>query len=493
MITASHAVDLFNSGRKDLVFGTAGGQFSSQERDLIFINLGNGLFQYRDDLFPRKYEGSKGHTTAIVSADFSGNGFNDLLSVVAVMDDGPKEGYYRSRIHYFSNLGDGRFVDLTSQVTPSVFDSWPEWIRVADFDNDGNLDFLLTSPGCQESPCLGGVIYLNSGDGHFVPQEISMTDYYGTYIDDRLWFDRAQNFRHDQKRSRVDSVDLLVGDLNNNGRIDIFSSGMAYSWASFVNKSSPGKLQFDIIFSGGREIDCSSFVSFFSPNCLDRTFNIFPSLNRKRDYCQKKHHPRLCKDSPRSINPFWHKHQRLKNGVLLDINNNGYLDAIFTKSIASSDRESIDVSFLFNDLNGAFYFKGSLQSEFNFIRQILKGNFFGDNQAQVLFVDHGPDRVPFEGARNKIVTFNRDGAETYQLVLDYVLKDKSFTHGASVGDFIDMGRDQIFKNNVIDFDLLENKKIYRGQDLFYFFQKNDDGSYDLTGGDLFFQSRTSCN
>jgi cytochrome c peroxidase len=131
--------------------------------DHLFLNEGGNRFRGVDathgigGLFsPRDF------TLTPNFADVDGDGMPDLLLA---------SDFLTSRI--FRNLGDGRFADVTD---PSVItDENGMGSALADFDNDGDLDWFVTSvwdttgtrPLFQPWGVTGNRLYRNDGDFHF--------------------------------------------------------------------------------------------------------------------------------------------------------------------------------------------------------------------------------------------------------------------------------------------------------------------------------------
>ncbi len=99
-------------------------------------------------------------TTGILSAgDFTGDGIDDVVTVTG-RSASPQIG---SLLHTFASLSDGTFGPIQTQpIFHTNSDAIvPKWSASGDVNNDGNLDFVLTSAYSRAS------VFLGNGDGSF--------------------------------------------------------------------------------------------------------------------------------------------------------------------------------------------------------------------------------------------------------------------------------------------------------------------------------------
>lgn len=133
-------VDLDNEGDLDMITLLDG-------KNMGFINNGDGTFS---DLASASGLLSQSEDSRDISfADFDNDGDVDII---IANQDGP--------CRLYSNQRQGRFVDYTKEsgidISRGIVDT-----EVADFNNDGNFDLLLTSTA------NGATLYDNNGDGTF--------------------------------------------------------------------------------------------------------------------------------------------------------------------------------------------------------------------------------------------------------------------------------------------------------------------------------------
>ncbi len=400
LITASYMLDVDKDGDLDLILGTQGD--SNHSADILLLNDGTGSFKIKKGAFPDHHLGTGGATVNIASADFNGDGNPDIIAST----NDAREGTFDDTIQlqlYFGN-GDGTFSDATTNISNGLLTEYPEWIRVADFDTDGHTDFLITSNGCSDGVpttiCHGGRIYRNDGSGKFTVATIISSDAKGSYSNDKLTWLSDGGLLSETLPSRI-ALDVFIGDLNNNGKIDLVApNGYAGgAIASFINTSTPGKLSFNIVYSANQNDVYSTTL--------------------------------------------------VKNGALLDIDQDGFLDMVASTSISGSDGTQVSVHAFINQADGSF-----VQDDSKFVspigvehaRQWLVDDFNQDGKDDFIIADHGFDAAPFPGEKNRLVFSNNAG-----LLEDVTANNLStlsgFTHGVSSGDLNGDGFPDLFLNN----------------------------------------------
>lgn len=113
------------------------------ERSILYRNLGNGRFA---DVSESVGLVDSGWTGDAAFADLNGDGFQDLYVLNMQGDD-----------HYYENRGGKAFVERTPEVFPKT--PWGAMgIKFFDFDNDGDLDLILTDMHSDMSHEIGSTL-----------------------------------------------------------------------------------------------------------------------------------------------------------------------------------------------------------------------------------------------------------------------------------------------------------------------------------------------
>lgn len=139
--TSIIAGDVNNDGSLDLVVGKAG-------PDEVFLNDGSGLFSIVKPAVPF----TDLTTVAVDLGDFDGDGDLDL---VAVHDDGDARLYL--------NDGAGRFGSVAVTLASPAPNQVPTDLAVADVNEDGNLDVVITRVNSTNAGHEGNAVYFNNG------------------------------------------------------------------------------------------------------------------------------------------------------------------------------------------------------------------------------------------------------------------------------------------------------------------------------------------
>lgn len=203
--TASAFVDVDGDGDFDLVLGFHDPVNSAapKDRDAILLNDGTGNFTFAPDTaMPLRYASDQWETIAIAPGDFDGDGRPDLIMVVTL-------GYRQPYLQLLLNNGNGTFRDATGQIpqswpapTATFSTNWVSWVRTADFNNDGRLDFVCTIFGAPPK------LFLNMGGAQFVEASELLPS--------------------------APTQTVLAGDFTADGRADVFVLGQnrTYTFAS---------------------------------------------------------------------------------------------------------------------------------------------------------------------------------------------------------------------------------------------------------------------
>jgi len=241
------------------------------------------------------------------------------LSGGVCMDDFNNDGYLdliisswgnNDQIRYFENDRHGGFHDRTAYsglvgVTGGLN------LKHADYDNDGNLDFIILRGAWLEN--FGGIpnsLIKNNGDGTFtdVTEEAGLISYHPTqtavWSDFNLdgWIDlfignesspRGSNrceiflnnadgtFTDVSQQSGIDSVGfykgIASGDIDNDGYPDIYISNYNGNNLLFQNKSQNGTIRFKFLDSAGISEPVESFSTWMFDYNNDGWEDIFVS------------------------------------------------------------------------------------------------------------------------------------------------------------------------------------------------------------------------
>jgi hypothetical protein len=175
--------DYDNDGHPDIVLT---GWSSSGQTSRIYRNNGDGTFADSGIPLTPVYNG------AVAWDDYDNDGRLDLL-LTGSSSSGPVAKLYR-------NNGDGTFSAQTpAQLGVALIGVESGGVAWGDYDNDGNLDFVLTGLDFDYNPVA--LIYHNGGNGTFAQSGIVLTN--------------------------VDSSSVAWGDYNHDGKLDLALMGYA--------------------------------------------------------------------------------------------------------------------------------------------------------------------------------------------------------------------------------------------------------------------------
>lgn len=416
LITASRLFDANGDGKLDLVIGSQDGD--SPPSDILLLNDGMGNFTRLDGTLPNHYLGSEGATVDFETADFNGDGFTDLLT--STVDSRQETFYQTGQIHLFLGNNDGKFIDASENIQGNLINEppsgtlvyqWVEQVQAGDFDLDGNMDFIISIAGCGSAPldCIGGRIYLNDSTGKFAPGIITSTD--TPFSTETYAYDKLVWRNYSGGGLRV-ALELYVGDVNNDGKLDIVAPNAyaAGAYATFINTSTPGNLTFNITYTY-----------------------------------------QLDKENP----PYGTTY--IKGGALLDINADGFLDLVGSPSIrepslipGETNVNSAPVYAFINQGDGSFVEDNTiflpLQPGVAHARGWLVDDFNQDGVSDLFVADHGDDYGDYPGYPN-LLLLNRSPGMLDDVSTALLGNANTYTHGASSGDVNGDGFPDLFLNN----------------------------------------------
>jgi len=235
----------------DLDFLWTGADFSANYNKISFIyrNHGDGLFLNLDIVLPGVRDGS------VAWGDYDNDGDLDFLLTGATQN--PPNYNPISKI--YRNNGNSTFSEITAGL-PGVCYSSVAW---ADYDNDGDLDILLT--GSDLSNNRISQIYRNNGNGSFTDINAGLT---GVWYSSVAWGDydndgdpdilltgwdaslnRISKIYRNDNGAFIDIIAGLTGvqlgsvawgDYDNDGDPDILLTGYTGSYISKIYRNDNG-------------------------------------------------------------------------------------------------------------------------------------------------------------------------------------------------------------------------------------------------------------
>ena len=272
--TSMAAADIDLDGDLDLVFGHWGSGWRSTQplSEYLWLNDGEGrFFDYSSKLPVRPTEGSE-HSFTPTFAHINGDGFVDLLMA----------GDFRSS-QVFVNVAGRHFEDVT---TAEITDENGMGAAVADFDQDGDMDWFVSSiygdPANFGDLYSGNRFYVNeNGEGRFVDRTDTSRTRFGGWgwgscaedfnndgLVDLFHTNGSELFRDDRsvlfiadgrggfnERSEEYGIEhtdqgrgVLCDDLDGDGRVDILIANNGKSPTVYVNRNRTGNhyLQVDL-------------------------------------------------------------------------------------------------------------------------------------------------------------------------------------------------------------------------------------------------------
>ena len=168
--TASEFVDVNNDSFPDLVLGDAGddiANYYSTQDSIVLLNDGMGKFTYLDGAIPQK-QSPTWLAEDIISSDLNNDGFQDLVVVYT------ESNFVGRFFQILINNQDGTFLDETGSRFPNANDANAAavfQIGFHDIDHDQDLDVIARHWNSNNPTPL---LFLNDGDGFFVPETLDI-------------------------------------------------------------------------------------------------------------------------------------------------------------------------------------------------------------------------------------------------------------------------------------------------------------------------------
>jgi hypothetical protein len=196
--------DVDGDGDLDLIVGVPQRYAGSRWGEVVvYFNNGTGIFSRLPNIynpFPYNTDNYLTGVTGVAAADFDGDGDIDFIAGSA---GGPS--FTPTTLYFYKNDGLGRFtLDSTRTMTYPASRGGVSALRGADLDGDGKPDVVLSTDGAHDGQMLGGYLYWykNDGTGHFTIASIPSSGA--------------------QLSSSGDLDSGAVGDFDGDGDLDIF-------------------------------------------------------------------------------------------------------------------------------------------------------------------------------------------------------------------------------------------------------------------------------
>jgi len=219
--------DYDNDGRLDILLT---GQSSAGLISQVWRNLGNGVFTNINAGLPGVFSGS------VAWGDYDNDGKLDILLTGSDGTNGISQ--------VWRNLGNGVFTNINAGL-PGVYHSSVAW---GDFDNDGNLDILLAGESSLGPVCQ---IWRNLGNGTFtninaaLPGLVAASVAWGDYDNDgnldllltgessagpvcQIWRNLGNGIFANINAGlpEISNGSVAWGDYDNDGRLDLLLTGI---------------------------------------------------------------------------------------------------------------------------------------------------------------------------------------------------------------------------------------------------------------------------
>jgi PKD repeat protein/predicted nucleotidyltransferase len=199
---------------------------------------------------------------SVAWGDYDNDGYLDILIT------GTTTGLSSDAISKIYRNDNGNFTEIAIGL-PGVYLSSVAW---GDYDNDGNLDILLT--GLSESAERISKIYRNNGNGNFV--EVPGTSFTGVCYGSAAWGDYDNDGYLDiLLTGQTTSINRISKIYRNNGdgsfteQTNILLKGVSYSSVAWADYNNDGYL--DILLTG-EDVNFTNIIKIYQNNGKNNFF-----------------------------------------------------------------------------------------------------------------------------------------------------------------------------------------------------------------------------
>ena len=383
-------IDIDNDGNLDL--------FACHDvaQSHVYRNTGSGDLVFDISMFPTL---AVGGNYASIWTDYNNDGHMDMY--LAKCRGGAVAGDPQRINLLYKNNGDGTYTETGAQA--GVNDGAQSWsTAIEDFDNDGDMDFMLSNISDQNR------FYLNNGDGTF-------TDIYSTTgIDAQVgsWEIQSGDFNNDglvdflwqnNKELYLNNGDLTftgydlpfseggIGDLNNDGFLDVQFNNQVYlnvpnanNWIKVNLAGTTSNIngigaRVELYYANGKQIrEIRSGNGFSHQSSLNASFGIGAETSITKIVVKW---PSGVVDE--ILNPVINSSLKVTEGTSLGLNQNNdnvnftvYPNPSGDKINFEFDRKNATITeALVTEMNGKIAIKTALTNNAVDIHSLAKGNY----------------------------------------------------------------------------------------------------------------------